>query len=869
MFEVSEEFKNAVGQNTRRYTWTGTITTTNGKEYSFGPEDMVKGSGYIKWQCCGSTEIELGTVYAAELAITLYTDIDRYTLPNGIIKIYYTLELADGSTETIPMGVYEISEAGRGISTVEITAYDYMVRFDEDLSLTSSTGTAYQFIKASCDACGVEMAQDVSEISEMPNGTLTLSIYSDNDIGTYRDLLYYVAQVLGGFCQIDRYGRLVIKQYESESVLTVKREQRFDSTYSDYVTRYTAVRSTNLTDSTSEYVSVDPDDGLTMALGSNPLMQFGLKTTRESILMEILTALQKVQYVPFESTTIGNPALEPGDVLRFSGGHADEEGISCITDIEYKIGGRMSIKCVGKNPRLAGAKSKNEKNIAGLLNSVQSGKTVVYSFTNVAEFEIGSTLTDVMDIDFTAVEDTTAAFYCEMLLEIIKSDDGEDYPTLSIVYKINDDTVEGFMPKQVCLPGKHIITLFYPLSSIVESSSNTFSMYLMMTDGTASIGAQQIKATISGQGLAAGLGDWNGRISITENIGGLSIESEGYDVEAFGSEVNVSFPVHENPGITQVFSSISISESSFGMDSFTDRSWITEILKMFVMTVVRGRPVYGDYITVNTEDAFILLKDYILYSEEYAFEEVSSEDTGSDETKNEESETGGTETSELEVGESETEEQSIDDSSESGYAEVLSIDTSFLESLSSLSLETESTGEFKLLIQDEEGAIYTIEEQTDDESGETGYVLVELAETEITAELFSLSGADVLPDWELISSLSTPRVYTWSETESVPVKAIITGAPPKQYVMTTADLSDETVLGIDSLEAEYDGDVTVQYSFDGEAYTEETAMEDFLLTDTEAMYAGLTESMQITFRFWLSGDASLTSFTMNYRNGDE
>ena len=67
---------------------------------------------------------------------------------------------------------------------------------------------------------------------------------------------------------------------------------------------------------------MEKDDALTMNLGVNPLMQFGLKSVREKMLREILTALQKVNYVPFDSSTIGNPALEVGDVLKFSGGHA-------------------------------------------------------------------------------------------------------------------------------------------------------------------------------------------------------------------------------------------------------------------------------------------------------------------------------------------------------------------------------------------------------------------------------------------------------------------------------------------------------------------------------------------------------------------
>lgn len=37
--------------------------------YDFDQDDMVKGSGYVTFQCCGFTEIELGTVYAAEIAV--------------------------------------------------------------------------------------------------------------------------------------------------------------------------------------------------------------------------------------------------------------------------------------------------------------------------------------------------------------------------------------------------------------------------------------------------------------------------------------------------------------------------------------------------------------------------------------------------------------------------------------------------------------------------------------------------------------------------------------------------------------------------------------------------------------------------------
>lgn len=114
MYPVSYAFLTAVKANTRKYYWTGKITTTAGTVYNFDQEDMVKGSGYITSQCCGSTGVELGTVYTAEI------------------------------------GIFEVSEANR---------------------------------KAKC-----------LEIEAMPNGSEKLFIYSDNDIETYRDILFYVGR---------------------------------------------------------------------------------------------------------------------------------------------------------------------------------------------------------------------------------------------------------------------------------------------------------------------------------------------------------------------------------------------------------------------------------------------------------------------------------------------------------------------------------------------------------------------------------------------------------------------------------------------------------------------------------------------------
>lgn len=62
MYPVSEAFLQAVQENTRRCYWTGKITTkAGGRVFFFRESGYCEGSGYIIAQCCGSTEIELGT----------------------------------------------------------------------------------------------------------------------------------------------------------------------------------------------------------------------------------------------------------------------------------------------------------------------------------------------------------------------------------------------------------------------------------------------------------------------------------------------------------------------------------------------------------------------------------------------------------------------------------------------------------------------------------------------------------------------------------------------------------------------------------------------------------------------------------------
>ena len=599
MYPVSEAFLRAVQENTRRYYWTGKITTKGGAVYPFGYEDIVKGSGYVSAQCCGSAEIELGTVYAAEMGVTLFSQVDRYTLDGAKVELSYHLRVADGSFEEVPMGIFEVSEANRTAHCLELKAYDYMLRFEKSFNGFESVGNAWAFLELCCKACGVEMENTQGEIEGMPNGRELLSIYPENDIGTYRDVLFFVGQVLGGFFCINRRGRLELRKYGAEPVLEVQGRHRFSSSFSDFITRYTAVSSTNLRTQTAEYYGLDVDDGLTMNLGVNPLLQFGLEETRRQLCGNILADLAAVNYVPFDSSTIGNPALDLGDVLTFTGGQADGEQMTCITSFHCRIGGRQSLKCVGKNPRLAQAKSKNDKNISGLLNQIEAGKVGIHTFTNASGYTVAEDNVRIISIEFAAKEETHVQFFGQAVVDVRavqaertasasgsivvpipaagtdagaetggnRDSAGEDEGSAGdgsgtggstditvevelpvtwtedgkavayVTYEFNDSEILAHCPAETWGSGKHILSLYYPIDNLVPNITNTFNVYLRMENGTGEIGTGGCIASISGQGMAAAAA-WDGTVTVEEYVSRFAFGG-GLGMKVFAGDMGI------------------------------------------------------------------------------------------------------------------------------------------------------------------------------------------------------------------------------------------------------------------------------------------------------------------------------------------
>ena len=389
MYEVSEQYKSAIRRQTRKFEWYGTITTKNGRIYHFTNRDIVKGSGTLTRSCAGSTSLELGSVYAAELDISLYLDVDRYSLYDAEIDLSFVCQHHvkniwnnlrsftwasrrsttwndRGTVETIPMGKFVVAEATRTLTVLQLKAYDYMLKFDKNMKNSGTVRTPYEWLKYACEVCNVSLGVTEAQVAAMPNGTRSLSWTNLDEDMTYRDMIAQVATVLCGVCQIDRSGALVVIPFSNTPVMDIPASWRYSSKIADYITKYTGLYATYRAGGLTEYYHVNPDDGLIYNIGTNPLLQIAATSLRSEILQGIINNLAATTYTPFEADIPGDPALDPMDVLSLSGGQATGE-IACITEIVIRINGKNHIKCVGENPRLNQAKSRYTKDIEGLL----------------------------------------------------------------------------------------------------------------------------------------------------------------------------------------------------------------------------------------------------------------------------------------------------------------------------------------------------------------------------------------------------------------------------------------------------------------------------------------------------------------------
>ena len=418
MYSVSADFLTKIKENIRGLHWSGTIQTPT--PISFTDSDIVSGS---LTRAISGEKLEIGSVYSSQLTLEIILpNVSRYELYGCEISLSCSI---DGASDVVPMGEFIITEANQTASTISITAYDSMIKFDDATfspSTYASIMTPYKWLSTACSVCGVTLGNTQAQIESLANGRRKTG-FADSvaDVSTWRDVIGYLGAYLGAFAYIGRDNKLYMGTYTPASSDTIPASFRFTSNLSDFRTTYDGLYATYKDGNVQEYVSNTNLDGLVLDLGVNPFLQFSNDVNRLNALQEIINVFDGVYYVPYESELPFNPIYDPADVLTFVDNQAGAYDIGAITEITYNIGGTMAVLCSGDNPRLAEAQDRFTKTIAGLSSEYSNGQEVgtkefwLLFNHNTEEMTVSSSEVEVTEIEF---EQKTFAQNIEMIFTI-------------------------------------------------------------------------------------------------------------------------------------------------------------------------------------------------------------------------------------------------------------------------------------------------------------------------------------------------------------------------------------------------------------------------------------------------------------------
>lgn len=565
MYNVSNDYLIAFKKPVHRWKLRGTVGNI-----AFTEANILTGSFHLSNAASGNDDITLGMTNIGELSAT-FVNLSLSSWKNKEIYVEIGLTKSGGVVEYVPAGRFTVTSAERSADGVSVVAYDNMRLFDIPFFMQLGASNAYDLLAYACLQCGVPFGME--SLAGFCNENLVYPADYAGTIKTYRDLIYWVAQTQCAFATIDRNGALVLRRFVSAPVDTINAAERYNtSRFSDYETHYTAI-SLSMDDGTTQYYGLPVDDGSTIELGQNPLLQ-RIQSVLEPIIANMLAEIAQIEYTPFSATMLGGIHYDLGDVLTEAGGIGAGATV-VITGYDYNFNVGYEMVGVGKNPLLANAQSKADKDIQSLLVNTNKNEFRDYVQKNASQIVIGDQENErILQAWLASNNNTNALIHVEINLEseanpivenisVQQTEDeqsesyvaGEDVFALvsdketrgTVTYFVDNEEIP-FKPVEQWTDGKHILHLMYVLP-LQQGMLTQFRIFLKADGGTLKIPSGGLWFYGSGRGL---VGDdyWGGILEFEEQAAEWAVititvngAGEIYNVE---TQVPVGITVSDN-----------------------------------------------------------------------------------------------------------------------------------------------------------------------------------------------------------------------------------------------------------------------------------------------------------------------------------
>lgn len=362
MVNVSQDIIKSFNEGNQQ---TALIEVTAGsKTFTITEADIIQGGLKIDRYCVTNSKIEIGSAVASELSLKLrnydgkFNDVsfegavlnvkigiklssvlEGATLGKGILgRMILGSASSDQDVAYVPCGLFIVDTPPRKLSTISISALDYMVLFDREVNASALSFPIHvdALIQKICSICNVTLATDVSVL---PNHYFSIGGLPDtNQKLTYRQLLQWCAQLTGTCAFMDGSGRLVLKWYEQTGV-TITASERYSSDMLE-------------NDITITGFTCDDGKGNTYLSGTADytldLSDCGFLTNAyEGVLKELQAARGGFAYRPYSATIKSAPYLFPLDMIRYK----DKDGVvhdTIVTNVTLALNCNTAISGAGE-----------------------------------------------------------------------------------------------------------------------------------------------------------------------------------------------------------------------------------------------------------------------------------------------------------------------------------------------------------------------------------------------------------------------------------------------------------------------------------------------------------------------------------------
>lgn len=564
MYSVSEEFLAKLQEHTRVEHVRGTIGTA-----LFTDSNVLSMS--VSNRCSDTADINFGSAYVGQLQATFVNvNIPRGSWGGQVITLQWGLVIEEASgddpevVEWVPIGKFTVASAEWTDTGVNIVANDNMEKLDRSWSgQQTGQSSLYTFAKYACEQCNVTLANSAEDMEALPNGDQLITLYPENDIKTYRDLMSWIACSLGGFVTANRTGEIEFRSFRDSEVVDEwgASERIAGSSFSDYSTYYDGISIVEMETQELKYYSAGTGNGEVIKLGSNPLLQYGLELTKTAERTLLAQIAHSIEWTPFQTRTLSNLVYDLGDLVTCTDGVAGSEELTCaVLSYEWTFKNVTSFTGYGADPRLAKGQSRTDKNLQGILSKIDSEDVTYYLFKNVDQITLANEVsTELGAIEFASKKTTEVEVELEAKIDVSRiltqtqvpvykeevvidpdtgepvidpdtgepvteivpngfwmSEDGEAVATVNYYY---DGNLIGYEPVETWdIDGFHTIHYGYVLPNVDEDNSHTFVAKMEIAGGSGIILADDCFITLKGQALA---GDefWDGKITAEDTTG--------------------------------------------------------------------------------------------------------------------------------------------------------------------------------------------------------------------------------------------------------------------------------------------------------------------------------------------------------------